>query len=71
MLQKRHDTLEGHAYGVRGCNAREPGWTVVFRYKHPRDRQMRLNGRAVTMNLDGSEPRVEHNDFILRYANKL
>src|SRR5215217_9044567 len=67
MLQTRHNTLERRAYGVRaGRNGSEPGWTVVFRYKHPRDRQMRSNGRAVTMNLDGSEPRVEHKDFILR-----
>ena len=72
MLQNRHDTLERRAYGVRaGRKGREPGWTVVFRYKHPHDRQMQLKGRAVTMNLDGSEPRVEHKEFILRYAKKL
>ena len=72
MLEQRHDTLERRAYGVRsGRKGREPGWTVVFRYKHPNDGRMRSTGRAVTMNLDGSEPRVEHVDFILRYANKL
>ena len=72
MLEQRHDTLERRAYGVRsGRKGSGPGWTVVFRYKHPRDGQMRSNGRAVTMNLDGSKPRVEHVDFILRYAKKL
>ena len=72
MLEQRHDTLERRAYGVRaGRKGREPGWTVVFRYKHPGGRLMRSNGRAVTINIDGSEPRVEHVDFILRYATKL
>ena len=72
MLEQRHDTLERRAYGVvSGRKGGEPGWTVVFRYKHPSDREMRSNGRAVTMNLDGSKPRVEHVDFILRHAKKL
>jgi CubicO group peptidase (beta-lactamase class C family) len=72
MLEQRHDTLERRAYGVRsGRKGSEPGWTVVFRYKHPGDGRSRSNGRAVTMNLDGSKPRVEHVDFILRYAKKL
>jgi len=72
MLQQRHDTLERSAYGFRsGRKGSEQGWTVVFRYKHPGDRRMQSNGRAVTMNLDGSKPRVEHVDFILRYATKL
>ena len=72
MLELRHDTLERHAYGFRsGRKGGEPGWTIVFRFKHPTYRQMRTNGRAVTMNLDGSKPRVEHVDFILRYATKL
>jgi len=72
MLQERHDTLERHAYGVRrGRKGGDPGWAVVFRYKHPFDRHARSTGRAVTMNLDGTEPRVEHVDFFLRYAKKL
>ncbi len=72
MLEQRHDTLERRAYGVlSGRKGDAAGWTVVFRYKHPRDRQTRSNGRAVTMNLDGSQPRVEHVDFILRFARKL
>ena len=72
MLEQRHDTLERHAYGFRsGRKGGEPGWTVVFRFKHADDEQTRSTGRAVTMNLDGSKPRVEHVDFILKYAKKL
>lgn len=68
MLQQRHNTLERRAYGVRrGRKGGDPGWTVAFRYKG----QAGATGRAVTMNLDGTEPRVEHVDFILRYAKKL
>ena len=68
MLQQRHGTLERRAYGiVRGRKGGDPGWTVVFRYKGHTD----ATGRAVTMNLDGTEPRVEHVDFKLRYAKKL
>jgi hypothetical protein len=68
MLQRRHATLERHAYGIlRGRKGGERGWTVVFCYKE----HCGSTGRAVTMNLDGSEPRVEHVDFFLRYAKKL
>jgi hypothetical protein len=71
MLKERRDTLERKAYGVvRGRKGGAPGWTVVFRYRHPSSKQMRKNGRAVTMNLDGSEMRVEHVDFILKYVER-
>jgi hypothetical protein len=71
MLQRRRDTLERMAYGISsGRKGGSPGWTVVFRYKHPSDQQMRGNGRAVTMNLDGAEMRVEHVDFILKKVDK-
>ena len=61
MLKMRYDTLEPKAYGVsRSRKGGSPGWTVVFRYKHPSSQQMRRNGRAVTMNLDGGDMRVEH-----------
>jgi cell division protein FtsL len=70
-LKMRRDTLERKAYGISsGRKGGSPGWTVVFRYKHPSDQQMRSNGRAVTMNLDGSEMRVEHVDFILKKVGK-
>lgn len=67
ILKERHDTLEQKAYGVlRGRKSGSAGWTVVFRYKHPTGQEERKIGRAVTMNLDGSDTRVEHVDFILR-----
>lgn len=71
MLKQRHDTLQRRAYGtVRGRKTSSTGWTVVFRYKHPADREERRLGRAVTMNLNGSNTRVEHVDFILKYARR-
>ena len=71
VLRVRRDTLERKTYGiVRGRKGGAPGWTVVFRYKHPSSKQMRKNGRAVTMNLDGSGMRVEHVDFILKYVER-
>jgi hypothetical protein len=72
MLEERHDTLQRRAYGVvRSRKGGDPGWTIVFRYKGSSSRGARATGRAVTMKLDGSEPRVEHVDFFLRYAKKL
>lgn len=72
MLQRRHDTLQRRAYGVRrGRKGAERGWTVVFLYKGSSGSGSNATGRAVTMNLNGSKPRVEHVDFILRYATKL
>ena len=71
MLRQRHDTLARKAYGiVHGRKGGAPGWTVVFRYSHPASKQERRNGRAVTMNLDGSGLRVEHVDFILKYVER-
>jgi hypothetical protein len=71
ILQARHNTLERKAYGIaRGRKSGSPSWIVVFRYKYPSYPEMRRNGRAVTMNLDGSNMRVEHQDFILRAVDK-
>ena len=70
LLRWRHDTLERKAYGILRESKNAPGWTIVFRYKHPDSQQMRRNGRAVTMNVDGSKMRVEHKDFILKYVDK-
>ena len=49
---------------IVSVGSRSAGWRVVFRYKHPTDREGRKIGRAVTMNLDGSDTRVKHVDFI-------
>lgn len=66
MLRMRHDTLERKAYGLsRGRKGGSSGWTVVFQYRHQPHRQKGENGRAVTMNPDGGEMRVEHVDYIL------
>ena len=70
MLRQRRNSLEPKAYGVVRGRKNAPGWTVVFRYKHLATPQTRRNGRAVTMNLDGSKMRVEHVDFILKYVDK-
>lgn len=67
MLKTRHNTLERKAFGVsRGRKGNSAGWTVVFRYKGSKSK----NGRAVTMELDGSKARVEHVDFILAKVDK-
>jgi hypothetical protein len=72
MLRQRHDILERRANGfVRERKSGERGWTVVFRFKHPKKEEDRKLDRAVTMNLDGSNPRMEHVPFLLRYAKKL
>jgi hypothetical protein len=69
MLSARHDMLQRNACGiVRGRKGGSSGWTVVFRYKnsppgHP-------YGRAVTMRSNGSQIRIEHVDFILRFVAK-
>jgi hypothetical protein len=67
LLKARHNTLERKAYGiVRERKGGASGWTVVFRQKCRKC----TNGRAVTMNLDGSNRRVEHVDFILKKVDK-
>lgn len=71
MLKMRHNTLERKAFGIsHGRKGDKDGWTVVFKYKAPTDEQSRKNGRAVTMNGDGSKARVEHVDFILDKVDK-
>jgi hypothetical protein len=62
LLKTRHNSLEVRAYGItRGRKGGAPGWAVVFRRKD----DSASSGRAVTMNLDGSEIRMEHEDFRL------
>jgi len=61
ILEIRHNELQRHAYSYGGWQVRKrPGWTIVFLYtKDPK------NGRAVTMNRDGSEIEVQHLDVRL------
>lgn len=71
MLKSRHDTLERKAFGVsQGRKGGGTGWTVVFKFKKRSYPQTRKNGRAVTMNLNGSDGCVEHVDFILAKIDK-
>lgn len=66
MLRMRYDTLERKAYGLSsGRKGGSPGWTVAFQYRNQSYRQKGENGRAVTMNPDGGEMRVEHVDYVL------
>ncbi len=68
MLKERYNTLERKAYGFVAHGKGKPGWTIVFRYKHGSNPR---NGRAVTMDLDGQNKRVQHVDFILSKCHKL
>lgn len=71
MLEMSHNTLVSKAFGVcRGRKGGSAGWTVVFKYKHSYKEEVQKNGRAVTMNLDGTNARVEHVDFILSKVEK-
>lgn len=71
MLKMRHNSLERKTFGVsRDRKGNSVGWTVVFKYKSASDRATSKNGRAVTLNLDGSEARVEHVDFILAKVDR-
>ena len=67
MLASRRDSLERKAYGIHaGRKGSKSGWTVIFRYRNGNLE----HGRAVTMDPDGSNIRIEHVDFILDKAEK-
>jgi hypothetical protein len=65
ILRLRRDSLERKAFGIRSKGRMdEPGWTVVFRYKY---RSWAADGRAaraVTMDQNFGNLRVEHKDFL-------
>ena len=71
-LKLRHDTLEGEAYGIRyGGKLDGPGRTIAFRYNSMRLGCLFNNiGRAVTMDKDFQNLRVEHKDFPLANVHK-
>lgn len=58
LLKSRHNTLERKAFGV--CKSQE-GWIVVFRYKD----NSGPAGRAVTMNTNGKNIQIQHQDYYL------
>jgi hypothetical protein len=67
----RRGSLVGSAYGyLVGRRGGASGWTVIFCYSRPEEEDMKKRpvGRAVTMNVDGSQPRVEHVPIFLDAA---
>ena len=72
-LERRHDTIESKPYGV--MYKEKYGWSVVFRYNLRNEEfkgfdpelleHFKSVGRAVTMDSNGGNMRVEHVDFEL------
>lgn len=71
LLWARHDSLERKACGIR-YNGRmgRSGWTVVFKHKRGNGTGSGKVGRAVTMDGDFENLRVEHKDFFLAGVEK-
>lgn len=66
-LASRRDKLERKAYGIHtGRKGSKSGWAVIFQYRNGNPD----NGRAVTMDPDGSNIRIEHVDFSLDKVEK-
>lgn len=72
MLRRRRDTLGRKAYGIRygGRMGEKGGWTVVFRAPARYGEEGVLTGRAVTMDKDFQNLRVEHKDFFLSKVDR-
>jgi hypothetical protein len=70
-FRSRYDTLESEAYGVSHCaKGKSNGWTVVFRYTKRISNANGNTGRAVTMDENFQNLRVEHCDFFLDKVEK-
>jgi len=68
ILKSRHTTLEKKAYGIlKGRKGDSEGYTVVFRYTN---KSISETGRAVTMDLNFKNIRVEHVDIFLKAVQK-
>ncbi len=68
ILKERHNTLQKKAYGIlNGRKGNTVGFTVVFLFV---DNSIKKTGRAVTMDLDGKNIRVEHVDIFLKAVQK-
>lgn len=65
-LEFRRNTLERKAYSISPNGKNGPGWTVGFRTKNGGTK----TGRAVTMDSDGGNIRVEHVDVFLQKLEK-
>ena len=71
LAEFRHNTLQPKAIGYfRGRRGQSHGWTVVFCYTGGISGGEEPAGRAVTMDEDGSAPRVEHVDVRLNAAEE-
>ena len=65
ILQLRHNTLQPKAIGARRLGAEaSSGWSAAFDYVD--DRELEIC-RVVTMDHDGSNIRVQHQDGIRQY----
>ncbi len=83
MLERRHDTLNPKAYGVlyHGRSGSKKGWIIVFQYSEKVKAEIAKGsndssnetptGRAVTMNKNFKDLRVEHKAFILENVDKV
>lgn len=87
VLRSRQNTLEQKAYGIRqGLRSRtgwreDSGWTVIFRYNKNNSKYRRIipnfdnyitaYGRAVSMDLNGNNIMVEHEDISLKGVKKI
>src|SRR5882672_7653488 len=79
----RHGQLERNAWGVLRVRSRAPGWTVVFRYRSQANGNALLLteegeqiedpdlARAVTMDPDGGNIRIEHKEFYASAAKRI
>ena len=74
MLKFRRDTLRRKAYGILYSGRMGgPGWTVVFAPRFVCGNAVLLGqvtGRAVTMDKNFENPRLEHKDFPLANVHK-
>lgn len=71
LLKRRYDTLERKAFAVaRHRKGGVPGWSVAFRQKAARSGPDGETGRAVTMDPDGGNMRLEHLDITHWQARK-
>jgi hypothetical protein len=76
MLQLRQNTLERKAFSFsQNRQGGKMGWTIGFRYKGGTEGVGRVVmeelGRAVTMDLDGGNMRVEHVEVFLKKLERI
>ncbi|HZT59041.1 MAG TPA: hypothetical protein VFA21_10485 [Pyrinomonadaceae bacterium] len=70
ILADRYNTLEPNAYGFVYGRKGKSGYTVLFRYTNRTGDSSKEAGRAVTMDENFGNLRVEHQDFFLNKVEK-